>query len=256
MSILTRPIGQRNKQPKAPKGRTVGSELIRARTVTPLSAPPRANLMPPEIGANLRKKAARRGLRAVVVLVLILVLAGVAGAAYLSVSAQLALGSAQQDAANLLAEQKNYSEVQSTLTGIAEGEAALRVAGATDIDWNAYLRQLQATLPGDVTLTVIAVESADAMTPFEQSTVPLEQPRIATLTFTAETTTLPSLPGWIDGLSTMPGFADAQPGSLVYDEGVYTATVTMHIDTDAYSHRFDQVVDGTESTTATEGTNP
>lgn len=203
-----------------------------------LSASPRANLLPPEIGQNQRKRSVRAGLRIVVILVVFAVILASGGAFALSIAATSALEASRAEAQSLAQERLEFVEVQRVQSGIREGDAAVRVAGSTDLDWQSYLTQLQATLPANVALTDISVDTADPVTPYAQSEVPLEGERIATLSFTATTNELPSIPGWIDALSTLPGFADATPGSLEFEEGVYTASVVMHIDTEAYSGRF------------------
>jgi len=246
MSIFTRnrPETDESVAPVAAPARTTGK-------AAPLSATPRADLLPPEIGEGNKKKAARRGMRLLMFFVAVLALAATGGAFYLEFQAGLAQKRAEEEASTLLLQQANYVDIKTTLQGIAEGEAAVQVGGSTDIDWNGYIRQLQAILPADVTLTVVDIDSANITEAYEQSSVPLERPRIATLSFTAETAVLPSIPSWINALSGLPGFADASPGSLNNDEGVYTATIVMHIDTGAYSNRFaPQDEAATESTEA------
>lgn len=206
-----------------------------------LSASPRANLLPPELGQNQRKRAVRRGLQLSIVAVLVLVALGVAGGFTLDLTAQQRLTAAQNETSSLSVELASYADVQATLTSVAQGKAARYVAGSTDIQWDEYLRQLQATLPADVTIDTVVITSADAETPYVQSAIPLEQPRIAELTFEAKTATLPSIPSWIDAMSNLPGFADATPNSLSEADGEYVASVTMHINVGAYSHRYDLV---------------
>lgn len=227
-SFLTRPIGGGGG--KAPRGKAAAGPQV--------AFVPRANLLPPEIGQNQRKRATRRGLRLMVIAVIALTLAGVAGAWFLAMTAQMNLVNAEEETAALTSERLQYADVAATQAGIREGEAALRVGGSTEIDWASYLRLLQQTLPEGVALIAVSADSADALVPYQQSEVPLEGERIGTITFTANSAVLPSIPDWINRLATMPGFADATPGSVSFEDGVYSASVTMHIDTDAYSNRF------------------
>ncbi len=199
---------------------------------------PRANLLPPEIGQNQRKRSVRRGLRFAVVGTAIVAVAASGGAFYLATAEQIALTSAQTESTALSSDLAEYADVDLTVDGIVLRTAGIRVAGSTDILWADYLTKLQATLPSDVVLTAVSISSAGAVDPYEQSTAPLDKPRVASLTFTAETGTLPSIPSWIDGLATLPGFTDATPDSLENADGIYTATVTMNIDAGAFSNRF------------------
>lgn len=211
----------------------------RARTLGPaLGVAPRANLMPPELGENRRKRAVRRGLRVVLVLVVVIGVLGIAGARYLGSAVQSQLSAANAESASLSAQTSKFAGLKATEATIADIKAAQRVGGGQDIDWSDYLRNLQATLPAGVTLTQVSVKAADPTTPFAQSTVPLERPRIAELTFTADSATLPRINEWIDGLSSLRGFADATPGSVNLDGGTYSATVIMHINSKAYSRAF------------------
>lgn len=239
MSILTRPLGSKS------KGETPSTEVVVAQPrgkggpAPTLSISPRANLLPPEIGQNHRRRAVRRGLRLLVVVAVLLAIGGVAGAWYFSTLGAQRLAAEQRRTVDLAAQLKEYQSVSDTTSGIALGKAAVKVGGSTDIDWASYLQKLQATLPAGVTLSNVTIDSAGITAPFEQSDVPLEGPRVATLTFTASSSTLPSIPDWIDGLGSLPGFADASPNSVTQSESGFEASVTMHITTDAYSYRFD-----------------
>jgi hypothetical protein len=203
-----------------------------------LSSVPRANLLPPEIGENAKRRATRRGLRLMVVGAVIVAIGGGAAAFAWNAVSQVELLSAQSETQTLSLQVNEFSDVRAAQQALRDGEAAVRVAGSTDIDWADYLTRLQGTLPADVTLTDVAIESAGIEEAYAQSELPLAQRRIAVLTFTAQTTVLPSIPSWIEGMRDLPGFAEATPGTLVTEEGIYTATVTMTIDEDAYSHHF------------------
>ena len=96
-------------------------------------------------------------------------------------------------------------------------------------------------LPEGVRLDVFNIETPSILSAYPQSTVPLEGPRIATLTFTAVSPGLPEIPVWLDGLTDLPGYVDAVPGNVqLADEGGYTVNITMHINADAYSNRMKQ----------------
>lgn len=204
-----------------------------------LSAAPRANLMPPEIGRLAAEKSSRSKMRLALLLVVVLTVGGVGGAWVTNYYAQSRLTASNDEGARLQTEQAKYAAVKRDQTDIALGLAAQKVGGSTDIDWKSYLSRLRASLPAGVTLTDVTVDSADITGAFGQATTPLEGQRIAELTFTASSPTLPSIPDWLSALSTLTGFVDATPGSVALDDtGVYNASVTMHIDSDVYSQRF------------------
>lgn len=200
---------------------------------------PRANLLPPEITDNNRRRSVRSGLRVIVVLAVLVAAGGIGAAWYSQHTAQAGLSSANATTADLATQRESFADVVAAQSEIESGAAAVKVGGGTDIDWSPYLQKLQGTLPSGVTLTAVTIKSADTQSAFPQSTVPLEGARIATITFTAASTTLPSIPTWIDGLSSLPGFADASPNSVSKGDSGYTATVTMNVNEKAYSNRFD-----------------
>jgi hypothetical protein len=62
---------------------------------------------------------------------------------------------------------------------------------------------------------------------------------VAALTFSATTPTLPSIPDWLRAMVKLPGFVDAIPGSVTRSGDSYVTQVLMHIDSGAFSLRFD-----------------
>jgi len=199
---------------------------------------PRVDLLPPEVRAERRGGVAVR--RAWMGVIGAAAVAGIAvGAATLhSMEAQTELLASQADTQQLLIEQGKYTEVRDTQSEITLLTAAQAVAGATEIAWPSYLAQIQATLPTGVTVSTISIDQATPIADYAQSDTPLQGARIGTVTFTAESETLPSVPDWLDGLATLPGYTDATPGTVSLEDGVYEATVTMHIDQRAFSNRF------------------
>lgn len=210
----------------------------RAGTAPMFLTSPRADLLPPEILANHRKRGVRRGLRLMVVAGLVVALLASGGAFALAVATGIDAESEQREAQTLLAEKGAYAELQSTQQGIALLSAARRVGVSTEIDWADYVLELEQTLPGEVALTDIAVDSAGIEQPYVQTQGPLAREHSATITFTAESPVLPQIPDWVDRLSALPGFAGATVDAVNLAEGVYTATVTMRVDSTAFANRF------------------
>ncbi len=236
---------------KGSSGRKPSAKDTRGFVVTS----PRVDLLPPEIGERNRQAGVRRGLRFVVLGALILVVLAIAGAWYLATSAHLALAGEQSHTQSLVAQQGQYTDVRTAQDAIKLGEAAQKVGASTEIDWRSYLATLQKTLPANVVLAGVTIDSADIIKDYAQSDVPLEGARIATLTFTARTKTLPSIPSWLNRLETLPGFVDATPGTVTLTADGYIATITMHINSDAYDNRFttDAATSSTDTATTTDG---
>ena len=118
-------------------------------------------------------------------------------------------------------------------------QAAQQVGTSTEINWRSYLISVQATLPPNVTLDSVNIDSATPFASYTQASAPLQGERIATLSFTAISSTLPQVPQWLIALATLPGYADANPGSVNRTEfGSYSVNITMHINHAAFTNRF------------------
>ncbi len=205
-----------------------------------LGGEPRVDLLPPEVYQGRAAKVMRRRLGlGVIGVVLVTLLAG-GGAFALSIQAQLSLEKEQSLTAGLVAEQSKYLEVRTVQAEVTQVQAAQQVGVSTEIDWKKYLEGVQAILPGSVTIKTVAVDSASPLAIYAQATASLQGPRVATVAFTASSTVLPDVPTWLTSLATLPGFADALPGSVTLDEatGTYTVNITMHVNDQAYAHRF------------------
>jgi hypothetical protein len=89
-----------------------------------------------------------------------------------------------------------------------------------------------------VSLDSVSLDLATPVQPYAQPSTPLEGPRVGTLSFTATSSSLFSIPQWLDSLAGLPGFVDATPGQVTLADGTYSAQVAMHIDAQAFSGRF------------------
>lgn len=199
---------------------------------------PRVHLLPPEVVQHKKSRALRRRLIAGVVLVL--VVAATAGAlATLNLgAAQNSLLAEQTRASALLIEQQKYSLVLNTQADVDATVAAQRLATAQEIDWQTYLAAIEDTLPKKARITSIAAAIDAPFAATVPTEIPLEGPRIATITVTV-LSPQKSISDWLDDLRALPGYVDANPGSVTQDEdGKYIVVVVMHVNSDALSQRF------------------
>ncbi|MGN6426709.1 hypothetical protein [uncultured Leifsonia sp.] len=205
-----------------------------------IGAEPRVDLLPPEVLAARQSRSTRRALGLGVIGVLVLTLGAIGGSSLLAASANQDLVAAQNRTTDLLTQQQKYMEVRKVQDQVKVVQAAQQVGASTEIDWRDYLVKVQQTLPPEVSLKVITVDSASPLAAYAQSTAPLQGARIATLSFTADSPTLPQVPSWLDSLAKLPGFVDAVPGSVTLDQQskTYTVNIVMHINQDAYTKRF------------------
>jgi len=215
------------------------SATARAETLK-IGGEPRADLLPPELRTQRKAlKTLRRLWLGVVILVVLMVL-GTGLGALQTFAVQVNLASEQTKTTALLLEQRKYIAVRAVQDDAEMVKAAQEVGTSTEIDWQKYLKAVQTTLPANVVLTSVTIEAGSPLQSYTQATVPLQGARVATLSFTATSPTLPQVPAWLDSLTGLPGFADASPGSVTREEatGVYTVDITMHISEAAFTNRF------------------
>jgi len=200
---------------------------------------PRVDLLPPEVRFERKAKVIHRRMGFVIFLVVIVMIGGIALVRAQAIQAQANLSIEEANTASLLMQQRKYGEVQKVQNEIGSIQAAQQVGTSTEINWEQYLTSVQATLPPNVTLDTVNIDSATPFAPYTQATAPLQGSRIATLSFTARSSTLPEVPAWLNALTTLPGYADASPGSVTRnDSGTYSVNITMHINQSAFTHRF------------------
>lgn len=200
---------------------------------------PRVDLLPLEIRNLAVAKKTRGRLGLAIIALIVLVVAGSGGAALFALQSSSNLTLAQAETQTLLAQQQKYISVRTVQADVSKVEAARRIGASTEIDWKSYLIAVQKTLPSNVTIDTVKIDSASPLATYAQPTAPLQGARVATLSFAATSPTLPKVPTWLTGLQALPGFADALPGSLTKnDNGSYTVDITMHINDHAYSNRF------------------
>ncbi|SEB40742.1 hypothetical protein SAMN04489806_0465 [Paramicrobacterium humi] len=202
---------------------------------------PRADLMPPEIKAAHTHRIVRNRVITGVIATVVVTALAVSGLFALQVVTAANLVAEQQRTTDLLLEQQKYSEVREIKQEAATVEAGQRVGAATEIDWKAYLDAVQKTLPADVAITDVQIEAASPLVDYAQADTPLQGQRVAELAFTAVSSTVPDVSAWLNGLSTLTGFTDASPDSTKLDDetGTYSVTITMHVNDEAWSGRFE-----------------
>ena len=199
----------------------------------------RVDLLPQELRVKRKGKVVHRRLGFLVLLVAVLISGGIALVHAQAVQAKVDLSIQQANAQSILFQQRKYWMVQQIQKQVDVVQAAQQVGTSTEINWKSYLISVQATLPPNVTLDSVNIDSATPFTSYAQASAPLQGERIATLSFTAVSSTLPQVPQWLIALATLPGYADATPGSVTRTStGSYSVNITMHINQAAFTNRF------------------
>ena len=201
---------------------------------------PGADLLPPELRQYGKARTLRRRLWSGVAALGLVMILGTGAAALQAMQMQSNLTAEQNRTTALLVEQRKYGTVRTVQEEASLVKAGQQVGTSTEIDWQKYLNAVQATLPANVVLTSVTIEAGSPLQSYAQASVPLQGARVATLSFAATSATLPEVPTWLNSLTSLPGYADASPGSVTRDDttGVYTVAITMHINEAAFTNRF------------------
>jgi hypothetical protein len=112
------------------------------------------------------------------------------------------------------------------------------VGSGNEILWEGYLDALVKVLPEDTTITKLEVDSLGSQEVSPETTVPLEKPRVATISFTVATSSISRASQLVDILTDLPGFADASITGLekIQDQPL-TADVVLHVNAEAFARR-------------------
>lgn len=201
---------------------------------------PRVDLLPAEVRAATALRSLQKRLGIVLVGVVAVVIVGIGASSVYALANTALLVQEQGETDTLLAEQRQFIEVRRVQQALVAVVDAERVGSWTEVQWRDYLKAVQASLPNGVTITATNVAAASPIEEFAQGTAPLQNARIATISFTAESPTLPDVPRWLDALSLLPGYAGANPDSVGLDEktGTYAVTITMQVGSPALAGRF------------------
>lgn len=206
-----------------------------------LAAAPRVDLLPPEIRTANRGKVVVRVMVLAVIAVLALVAAGVGYATLQAMGSQALLAQERGRTEDLLARQMEFAEARAASKAVAQARVARVAAAATEIDWRAYLAEVQATLPAGVSLTRLSVDSISPTEPIPVPDVPLQEDWVASISIEAMSTTVPDVESWLRDLEGLTGFAGvAPPVSVTGGDGEgYRVAIDVRVGADAFALRFD-----------------
>lgn len=210
-----------------------------ARTLV-VGGAPRVDLLPSEVHASRRQRGTVRRAWAGVIVVAVAVALVAGWATTGRMSAEQELEAAQNETASLAQQQGQYRDVRATESGTALLEAAQAVGGSPEVAWSATLESVRSKLPAGVQITGVTADSATATDAYAQSEDPLQGQRIATLTFDAKSTALPSVPDWLTAVGGVTGFVDANVNSVARsDDGSgYAVNMTIHLDEKAFDGKY------------------
>jgi hypothetical protein len=204
-----------------------------------IGAEPRVDLLPPEIRATRRHEQIVRRMVVGFVVAVAVVIAGVLGANALALTASVALTAEQARGTDIVQQQQKYASLRAMQAELLLVKAAQAVGGATDIDWGARGTELVESLPAGSQITNISVDAATPIAPYQQSTVPGAQPRVASATVTITAPDLPAVGTWLSTLGSLPDVVDTSAGAVkIQKDGSYQATATIHYGVGAWDGKY------------------
>lgn len=228
------------KMPKAGKTTSGQGAPSTGRTGAASAVLPRVDLLPSEVKASRRTDAVGRRLLVVLVIVIALVATAIGGSSVMAMQAGSTLSAAQAETVALTQQQQRYAEVRAVQSQIALTQAGQEVGASTEIDWQAFLNKVQAVTGNGLAITGITLDSASPLTAYQQSTVPLQGTRVATVTIQVKAPNLDVVSAWLSQLSGLPAVADVSPGTITLDGSGYAASAIMHVNQSAFDGRFAQ----------------
>lgn len=214
---------------------------------------PRVDLLPPATRDAIRRRPIVRRLVIGVIGVALVVVVVAAGASVLAFAANALLAAERDRSELLLAQQAEFAEARSIAGALAESEAARQVGTSAEVDWEALLAEIKATLPAGVQLVSVDanITASDAVGagstggggPTEPE--PLRQHSIGSFRINATSPTVPDVQAWLNDLEGVTGFAGiAPPVSVVGSEGAsYTVTIEVLLNDEAFLGRYAPEVD-------------
>lgn len=197
---------------------------------------PRADLLPPSVREAIKRRPLVRRLVALVLLVALVTAGGVAGATYLALNAQQALADEQRRSEDLLAQQLQFADARAINNALDNAVIAREAATSAEVDWEALLDEIRASLPPG--LVLVSVDGATRVAPAEDE--PLRQDSIGSFRINANSPTVPDVESWLIDLEGVTGYAGiAPPITVSGSEGAsYSVTIEVLLDTSAYLGRF------------------
>ena len=216
----------------------------------------RVNLLPPEIEGAKRASRARAGIVGLAIAAVFVVVAATGVSVFLAAAAQARLLAAQSETIQILQEQNEFIEVRTLAQQVETVKAAQLTGTLTEIEMQALIRAVDATLPAGVLVSSFAIDSGSPIEEFPLPSSPLERPRVATLIMTATIPTIDAVQQWVVGLETLKGFADVFVSNVARNEdtGSYEAIVTVNLNSELYRGRFAPVGETTAAEEPSDGT--
>lgn len=200
---------------------------------------PRIDFLPPEIKRKKKARRTLRGLVALVVLVVGLCVVIYGGATTVAISRQIVLAGEQERTLDLLKEQQAYSAARQASDDVLLTTNARLFGSAREILWQPFLAEMEARLPAGAVLTLVNVDSQSSLQLLAEDAGPLMSQRIATVGLTGTTATYSDISALLTNLQSIPGYAGAAVTQIEVVEGAgFEFVISLSINEGALAKRF------------------
>jgi hypothetical protein len=190
---------------------------------------PQVSLLPAEVRLAGSAAHHRRRLIAAVVVAVLIAGGSVAAASSVEDGARSRLELATKQSSVLTGQLAKFDDVRALERRIASGRAAVKVGGATTIDWARRITDIEADKPSGYTVTGIDASGASPIADYPQGTTIVEPRRAATVVMTLSTDSVGSeFSSWLRALRAIPDCTDVSGTTSVDSPAVSTVTVTIH----------------------------
>lgn len=193
-------------------------------------AVPRAQLLPPEVGMRKKERGRRRGLIALVSLVLLATVGGVVGSYWLAGQAEQRLAAERLVTQDLLNQQLDFGEVlgiQARLNSVDEQRALLE---SVEVRWQQEISPYLSIVAESGIVDSLTLTNNDPFTPPLVLSDPLRSPRSAKVIISVLSPGLPDVASWLRAFESIDSYADSSIDTVIIDEEAsYLTTITLNL---------------------------
>ncbi len=202
---------------------------------------PRADLLPPEVHERAKAAKTRRLLGILVVLALAVAIGAYGIATIYAAGVESGVTAAQQKTATLLAEQQKYSAAVAASSQVTTIESAEKAGGASEVQWATLYDSLSKLLDPGVTITSGNFSAPSAWQTQLTLSGPWRYPHVVEVLLTLNSASPSAGADFVQAASALPSYADATVNNVTNAKTSYTTTVTLELNSTAYSNRFAKV---------------
>ncbi|WP_147105416.1 hypothetical protein [Nesterenkonia populi] len=208
-SLSAADVGRENGAEKPVLTKRAATAFGRSRSLS-MGRPPEVDLLPLELQDAKRTRAVQSA-AALFVLIVFVVMVGLTLIAWQDArTAQAEQQAAEQLSTDLTAAQAQFQEARELADTVEALGAAADAATFTHISWFDIMADLRRSIPSEVRIEGLQIDSASPLEPYVQRQGPYDEgSRAGYIEFAALTADLPDLAVWTRGLDDVPGFTEA-----------------------------------------------